>query len=142
MDVKNYLKKVEQLESNLRASEELLHHIKTSATSISISYGERVQSSGSQDKLGDTVTKVVDLEQEVLNKRIELIKFKMKVISQFNKLENGNYISLLVSRYLENKTLVEIAKEQGCSYGTIKTRHGEALSEFARVNGFSNKGED
>ena len=46
-------------------------------------YGiERVQTSGSQDKIGDTIAKLVDAQRELADDVVELIEKKQKQLNQ------------------------------------------------------------
>ena len=72
MDIKEYLNQIQRYEKVINNKLEEIEHLKSLATSISASaYGiERVQTSGSQDKIGDTIAKLVDAQRELADRKI------------------------------------------------------------------------
>lgn len=69
------------------------------ATSISAStYGiERVQTSGSQDKIGDTIAKLVDAQRELADNVVELMEKKQKLIDVIESVENPQYYDFCIN---------------------------------------------
>lgn len=82
--------------------------------------GERVQSTGSKDKMGNAVTKCVDMEAEIDRLVDILIDTKKDVIQVIEGLHSAVEYDVLHMRYIQYKTLEEIADEYGRDYGWAK----------------------
>lgn len=107
-----------------------------------VSDGERVQSSGNQQKMADAVCKMVEIEEEV-NKCIDnLIKAKLDVINTIEQLPHTEYdlmhkmyIGIIdneegVTRYLN---CYEVADLYSKSYSWSKKVHGRALKKVQMI---------
>lgn len=98
------------------------------ATSITANTdGERVQSSGAKEKMADAVIKCVDMESEIDNLVDKLVDTKKEVIQTIEQLASPIEYNLLHMRYIQYKTLQEIADHYRRDYGWAKTTHGRAL---------------
>lgn len=88
--------------------------------------GERVQSSGSQQKMADAIDRYVDYENE-LNRQIdELIDTKRDVLAVIEQLETIEY-DVLHKIYVQFLTFSDVADLYDRSYSNITTIHGRAL---------------
>lgn len=95
--------------------------------------GERVQSSGSQDKMASAVVKCLETEDEI-NKQVVKLSGKMFEIKEvLLKLDNPTYYSLLHQRYIQFKQLKTIADNFGASYDWATTTHGRALKSLQEI---------
>ena len=98
------------------------------ATSITAGTdGERVQSSGTKEKMADAVIKCVDMEAEIDRLVDKLIDTKKEVIQTIEQLDSPIEYNLLHMRYIQYKSLKEIADHYRRDYGWAKTTHGRAL---------------
>lgn len=89
---------------------------------------DKVQSSGSQQKMADAVIHYVDLEAEI-NADIDLlIDSKKDVLKVIEQLEADKY-DLLHKVYVQGFTLDEVALKYGFSYSWATTLHGRALKD-------------
>ena len=89
--------------------------------------GERVQSSGSQQKMADAINKCLDMESEIEGLIDELIAVKQAVIRTIEKLDSPTEYNVLHMRYIQYIPLQEIADHYGKEYGWATTCHGRAL---------------
>lgn len=138
MTAKEYLNRVNVLDIKIQHKIkyiEELRHLAVSMGSLAPS-GDKVQSNGSQDKIGEIITKYSDLEAEVEHDMNNLIALKGKTISMIHGLEAGVhtkvFLGILYSRYIEYKPLHEIAKDLSYSYDRIRHLHGYALEAFKK----------
>lgn len=100
---------------------------KSVATSINAKTdGERVQSSGSKERMADAVISYVDIEREISLQIIELQKRKLEILSVIEKLNASEY-EVLYEVYVNGKTLEEFAIDTGISERWAYTLHGIAL---------------
>ena len=106
---------------------------KAMATGTTAKYGgERVQSSGSQQKMADSVCKYVDIEKELDAAIDRLVDARREVISVIERLNVMEY-DVLHKVYVQYMTFDEVADEYGKSYSMITTIHGRALKNVQRI---------
>lgn len=93
---------------------------------------ERVQSSGSQQKMADAIDRFVDLEREINQLVDGLIDMKREIVRTIELLNATEY-DVLHKRYIQNMTFDEIgaAKDKSKSWAT--TVHGRALQSLQRI---------
>ena len=94
--------------------------------------GERVQSSGSQQKMADAVSKYIDIENEINNEIDILYDTRKDVLSVIEQL-NANEYDFLHKVYVQYLTLSEVAEIYGNSYSWATTRHGIALKNVQKI---------
>ena len=134
MDAKSYLRQVEMLDT--RIANKLIERQQWRDIALGITAsvgGERVQSSGSQQKMANAVVKCVDIEAEIDGLVDELISTKKKVIETIEKLDNPTEYDILHKRYIQFIPLQEIADRCGREYTTITTTHGRALKKVQNI---------
>ena len=126
MNAKEYLmqvKKLDRMIQNKKTELEMWHSIATGTGSQAD--GERVQSSGSQQKMEDAVVESVQVEWEISN----LIERKSQIINTIEQLSAEEY-DLLHRKYIQCFDLVEVAQIRGKSYSWATTVHGQALKHL------------
>lgn len=136
MDTKSYLKQIERLDRMIQNKLSEISHLEDIATSITIAPKEvNVQTSSEKDRLGSSVSKLVDLKEET-NKLVDDYIDKRKIIiSQIDSMKGTNMYHVLSERYIAKKDLSVIAVEMGYSFKQICRIHGSALSEFEKMYG-------
>lgn len=95
--------------------------------------GERVQSSGAKDKIGDAAVACVDLENEIAGEVDKLIAMQKEVTGTLERLDNPTEYKLLHQRYIQFKQLKTIADNFRASYDWATTTHGRALKSVQQV---------
>ena len=102
MDAKSFLQQVEMLDAKITNKQIERQQWKDIALGITASIGgERVQSSGSQQKMADAVIKCVDMESEIDNLIDEFIHTKKEIIETIERL----YFDLEFSRFQKLRLL-------------------------------------
>lgn len=94
--------------------------------------GERVQSSGSKQKMADAIDKYIDIEREIDEHIDRLVDAKKDVISVIEKLDVTEY-DLLHKVYVQRVTLYEAADKLDRSYSWATTVHGRALANVQKI---------
>lgn len=133
-DAKKYLLQVKKID--LRIKNKLIERQqwKEIAESITANMdGERVQSSGSQEKMADAINKCIDMEAEIDALIDELIHTKREVITTIEQLESPTEYDLLHKRYIQFIELKDIAVIYDKDYTTITTTHGRALQNVQDI---------
>lgn len=90
--------------------------------------GERVQSSGAKSKMADAVVKCVDMEAEIDRLVDNLVDTKKDVIKTIEQLYSPTEYNVLHMRYIQFKSLQEIADHYDRDYSWVTTTHGRALA--------------
>ena len=136
MTTKEYLSQIERFDRIIENKLAEMYQLKTMAYSVSgLNSNEKVQTSFEQDKIGNAVAKMIDLESEinafVNNKK----KKKIHIINQIDSIKNVNMYHVLSSRYVNRKSFDDIAAEMNYSRMQINRIHGKALQEFEKIFG-------
>ena len=95
--------------------------------------GERVQSSGSQQKMADAIGRCVDMEAEIDRLVDNLIDTKKEVVQTIERLDSPTEYNVLHMRYIQYKSLQEIADHYGMDYSWATTTHGRALKSLEEI---------
>ena len=129
MTAKEYLQQVKKCDSMIERKLEEIQSLRSMVTSISVALKDDVvQSGGASDKIGNTVSRIVDLENE-LNTNIDIfIDLKREVMNSIEALEDSRCTEILYKRYFQYKTWEQIACEMDLSYQWVCNLHGKALN--------------
>ena len=134
VNAKSYLQQVERLDALIENKLIEKKQWEDMALGITASIGgERVQASGSQQKMADAVVKCIDIETEIDRLIDELINTKKSVIATIEKLPNPTEYKILHMRYIQNIGLADIAEMLNREYTTITTTHGRALKNVQNI---------
>lgn len=134
IDAKSYLRQVEMLDARIKNKLIERQQWKDIAVGITASVGgDRVQTSGSQQKMADAVIKCVDMEAEINGLIDELVNTKRDVIATIEKLDSPTEYNVLHKRYIQFMTLREIADAYNRDYGWVTTVHGRALKNVQKI---------
>lgn len=134
IDAKSYLRQVEKLDKQISNKLVEREQWRDMALGITASIGgERVQTSGSQQKMADAIVKCVDMESEIDALVDSLVEVKKDVIATIEQLESPTEYDILHKRYIQFLSLQEIADQYGREYTTITTTHGRALKNVQRI---------
>ena len=93
------------------------------------SEGERVQSSGSNQKMSDAVDRAIDLQSEINGMVDRLIDLKQEIILTIELLNATEY-DVLHKRYIQGMQFDEIGAAKGKSKSWATTVHGRALQNL------------
>ena len=94
--------------------------------------GERVQSSGSQQKMADAINRVIDLQAEINGLIDKLIDLKQEIIKTIELLNATEY-DVLHKRYIQGMTFDEIGAAKHKSKSWATTVHGRALQNLNKI---------
>ena len=103
-------------------------------TSVSTE-GERVQSSGSKQRMQDAVCRYISIEEEI-NKHIdELVRIKQNIIFTIEQLPTNEY-DILHKVYIQHIKLHKVAENwegEAKSLTSVKKIHRKALSSLQKI---------
>lgn len=94
--------------------------------------GERVQSSGSKQKMADTVDSGVDRVRRIEKRIAELYEEMDRLIAVIEALPE-NYSDVLYKVYVHYMSLKEVAASRNEAYSTVATNHGIALKLASNI---------
>jgi len=129
-----YLERVEMLDCII--SNKLIEQRQWREVALGITAnmeGERVQSSGSKQRMADALNKCMDMESEIDEAVDRLIDCKRDVIKTLEQLDSPMEYRILHERYIQYKSLQEIADHYGKEYGWATTTHGRALASVQAI---------
>lgn len=129
MKVKEFLDQIEKYELMIAHKEERKKKWQEKATNRTSQLGsERVQSSGSKDKIATSIIEVVELDKE-----IESIKESLKAIERTIEQTSKQSYKVLYQVYFEKMSMFEIAEKNGKSYSWATTAHRKAKKELQNI---------
>ena len=134
MKAKTYLKQIKIMDAKINADIEELASLEALATrTTSVLGGERVQSSGSQQKMADCVAKIVDMKEKI-NKEIDrYIDYKSEARELLAECE-AECIALISKRYFQLKTWEEIAVDMNFTYQWVSGgMHQKSLAQVQKA---------
>jgi hypothetical protein len=131
-DSKTFLEQVKLYDKHINIKQQEVDRLRAMVTKVTPTLKDDVVSfSGSQDKLGDTISKIVDLEEEINQAIDAYVDRKREVNSIIDKLSNSDQYEVLSKKYLLHKSLEQIAVEMNMTYRNVCYIHGEALLAVA-----------
>lgn len=132
--VKDYLLRLRKLDKLIQNKLWEIENLRDIALGITAARteGDRVQSSGSKERMADAVAKCIDLEAEINSHIDELYEEKLKITRQIEQLDVMEYelLHLVYVRFLDLASAAEVMQR---SYSTITNLHGLALKNLRVV---------
>lgn len=130
MEAKEFLKQIYRLDKMIENKIAECEQWETIAMNITAhSEGERVQSSGNPQKMADAVCRCVDLEREIYETVAKLSRIQKEVVRVIEQLDDTLQYDILHKKYVQYKSLTEIAIETRYSYQHIVDNHGKAIKK-------------
>ncbi len=135
MKAKEYLQQLRRMDTAINQKLREQQDLRALAAHVpAVGYaGDRVQGgrSGGAPYV-DAVHRLLDLEAEINREIDTYADRKHEIIGQIQALGPPQYAEILYKRYVEFKSLEEIAGEMHYAYGYVRSLHGRALQEFER----------
>ena len=94
--------------------------------------GERVQSSGSKQKMADAVISYSDIEDEIKQRIAKANEIQCEILDTIELLKESEY-DVLHKLYIQGKTFKEIAVLKDKSISWVTSMHGNALKNLQRI---------
>lgn len=133
MNAKRFLKQVEKLDTT--AKNKLIERQQWADLAQSITAqmdSERVQSSGSQQKMADALNMCLDMVAEIVQTIAQLADQKRKVTSTIEQLNATEY-DVLHKVYVQYMTIAEVAVDKGMSKSWAKNVHNSAIDNLQKI---------
>ena len=133
MEAKWMLERIEEIDAKIEGRAFEVIKLKLLASGRTSQWGsERVQSSGSQDKLGNLVAKYIDLEKENDPELKELLLLKQYIINQIKKLPTKQY-RMLHRIYVQGMTIRDIYLMEHRSRNWGDDNHKKSLKALQNI---------
>ena len=128
MDAKAYLKQIELCDIHISSKIEEVDKMRELAAKVTSTLkADVVSESMNQDKLGDAVAKIIDLQDEI-NKSIDhYIDLKNEISKVIEKVTDADQAAVLYKRYFLYERWEQIACEMNMTYRNVCYIHGRAL---------------
>lgn len=133
-DAKRYLQQIRLYDSCINAKLEERSRLKAMVTKITPTIKQdAVSGGGNQDKMAETVAKLIDLEAEIDRAVGRYVDARNAVVGTVDKVTDARLHKVLSKRYVEFKTWEQIACEMGKSYQWVCKLHGIALQAVEKI---------
>lgn len=134
LEAKFYLKEIEKYEKVIKNKLEELKHLRELAVSFNYnSNSDVVQNSCDADKIGSTVGQIIDKENDLKSIINEYISKRQERIAVIEELRDPVEYDIIHKRYVQLKSLDEIAIELGYSYVWVCKKHNSALLNIKKI---------
>jgi DNA-directed RNA polymerase specialized sigma subunit len=132
--VQQYLKQIQNIDDMINRKQEQIDNLRSIATSMQMNTdSDRVQSSGSKDKLGDCCAKIADLQEEINADIDAFVDAKADIMHTVDKLESLEERNILYYRYFKMLPFVAIAGRMCISESTAYRIHHQALCNVSNI---------
>ena len=132
MNTKKYLGQIERYNrmiefktNELKTLREMALVIKSAGTD-----DMKIQSGSPKNKLEESCIEIADSEQELKDLITRYLNAKKKTIGEIEQLEDTNEYAVLIMRYVECKSMREIADSLSYSVKNIERLHTKAIQNF------------
>lgn len=133
-DTKTYLGQIRLLDVRINAKIAEMERIRDIATKVTTAFDSvRVSGGGNDDKLGDAVSRLVDIQSEINADIDAYIDRRAYIVSILDKIEDAEELAVLHKRYIEFKRWEQISEEMGYSQRNVTYIHGRALLSIRKL---------
>lgn len=133
-EAQEYLRQVQKLDANIDSKLEQVAHLKAMSLKITTTLKQDVVSGGgNQDKIGDAVAKIIDLEEEINRDIDAYVDKKREICRVIEAVEAADQMEVLQKRYLLYESWEQIALEMHCTYRNVCYIHGRALQAVTEI---------
>lgn len=144
MNARDFLNQLKRMEEAIKDKLEEVAQLKSVALGVTAGGNtvtiegekhsvERVQSSGSQQKMADAVCKYVDMEKEIDKDIDRMFEKRDEVLAVLSQLDKPIQYNVLRKRYVQFKSFTKIADEMCYSYQYILEVHSKALKNVQKI---------
>lgn len=131
MTAKEYLSQAFHIDQRINSKLSQVMRLRETATSCTATLSDVPRpDSSNQQRMADTICKIVDLEREINEDIDRLVDLKAEARRVIDAVSDPDQQLILELRYLCYKPWNEIMTELGYSEATIYRLHGEALKKI------------
>ena len=142
MNAKEYLSQAMYIDQRINSKLEQVTRLRENATNCTATLSDMPRpDTPNQQRMADTIGKIVDLEREINEDIDKLVDLKAEARRAINEVGDPVQQLILELRYLCYKPRLEIAETIGYSEATVYRLHGEALKNITVPENFTRNGE-
>lgn len=132
MKTKKYLGQIERLNYMIEFKTNELKTLNVMATAIKSATSDdiKIQSGSPHNKLEDSCIQIADSEQELKDLISRFLATKKRIVSEIEQLEDTNEYTVLIMRYVERRSMRDIAESLNYSVKNIERIHTKAIESF------------
>lgn len=132
---KEYFAQIRKTDRLIKRLTDTVFTLRSSLTSQSYELNpDKVQTSGAKDTLGETIVKIVALEDDINARIDELIDLKGDALNRISNVSDKDQQNILIARYVSGEKWERIAVDLNFSIAQVYRIHGAALLDFAEKN--------
>lgn len=137
MHTKKYLGQIERYNRMIEFKTNELRTLREMALVIKSSGSDdmKIQSGSPKNKLEESCIEIADAEQELKALISRFLNAKRKIISEIEQLEDTNEYTVLTMRYVECRSMRDIAESLNYSVKNIERIHSKAVESFTLMYG-------
>ena len=129
-----YLGQIERLETMIQNKEMEIHRLENMARGLSSpSLGDKIQTSSSKDKLGDTVAMMEDEIARLTDLIAYYLELRARIIQQIDDMESNVYYQVLSLRFVQKKSYDEISTAINRTKRQAIRQTEDAITEFEKI---------
>lgn len=132
---KDYFAQIRKTDRLIKRLTDTVFTLRSSLTSQSYELNpDKVQTSGAKDTLGETIVKIVALEDDINARIDELVDLKGDALNRISNVSDKDQQNILIARYVSGEKWERIAVDLNFSIAQVYRIHGAALLDFAEKN--------
>lgn len=132
---KDYFAQIRKTDRLIQRLTDTVNTLRSGLTSQSYELKpDKVQTSGAKDTLGETIVKIMSLEEDINARIDELVDMKQEAFTMINRIPDLDQQNILIGRYIQLKKWEDIALELNFSIQWVYELHGKGLLAFSQMN--------
>ena len=132
---KDYFAQIQKTDRLIQRLTDTVNTLRSGLTSQSYELKpDKVQTSGAKDTLGETIVKIMSLEDDINARIDELVDMKQEAFTMINRIPDLDQQNILIGRYIQLKKWEDIALELNFSIQWVYELHGKGLLAFSQMN--------
>lgn len=136
MTTKQYLGQLSNIDRRIKDQmSEYRKWIDIATSTSSNNSGERVQSSGSHDKMADAVIKAIEYSKEANEEATRLTELKHTISRQICSIKDEEHYNILYEYFVEDRQIKELRLNKDYSYKHLRRLLSEAMNHFEDLYG-------
>lgn len=134
MTPKEQLENLRNIDREIDGKIDMVDKMWERLTSIGASRMKEISVTGGKRKtLEDRIAEHADYSEEVNKMVDDLVDSKMKAIRRIECIREEKYRTLLIERYINNKSWNEVKKAMKYDKNYLHSLHNEAIEEYSKV---------
>lgn len=132
---KDYFAQIRKTDRLIQRLTDTVNTLRSGLTSQSYELKpDKVQTSGAKDTLGETIVKIMSLEDDINARIDELVDMKQEAFNRIGNVSDKDQQNILIARYVNGEKWEKITVELSFSIAQVYRIHGAALLDFAEKN--------